>query len=161
MSHLSVGSPFQENLTLSADTNFEFPPGTPLCLTARDNRASFTKETLPECAKSATGALITHLILFATPDRKSLRLVSWDCSRGFTEQQGRIEGLLRPGRTYLDLASASAGGAGLGGERVYVLYDAGSGPEIEEWEVPDGSGDGGEEGGQWKLVGSVPTALTG
>lgn len=143
------------------DTAFDFPPGTPICVTAEDNRNFYTPKTLPECALSKAGAFLTHLILFATPDRKDLTLVSWNCSSGFVTQNDRIEGLLRPGRTYLDLAAASASNLTFVGDRVYVLFDGGDGPEIEEWGVP-ASGEGNEDGqnGPWGLIGSVPTTAT-
>lgn len=138
----------------------DFAPNTPICVTTEDHRGSFTNETLPECAKSGGGAFLTHLILLATPDRNNLTLTSWNCSSGFTSQQGRIEGLLKPGRTYLDLASASASNVTSGDDRVYVLFDEGGGPDIEEWGVPAGQGDGGGGSQDWKMIGRVPTTET-
>lgn len=144
-----------------ADTSFDFPPNTPICVTAEDNRNFYTSKTLPECAQSKTGAFLTHLILFATLDRKDLTLVSWNCSSGFVTQTERIEGLLKPGRTYLDLAAGSTSNLTFVGDRVYVLFDEGDGPEIEEWGVP-ASGEGNEDGqnGSWELIGNVPTEAT-
>ena len=58
-----------------------------------------------------------------------------------------IQHMLRPNRTYLSLSTHS-------GRRVYVLYDEGDGPEIEEWQVPVGGKNDG-----WSVVGGVPVNI--
>ncbi|SPO06374.1 uncharacterized protein DNG_09063 [Cephalotrichum gorgonifer] len=142
----------------AVNTAFDFEPRTPICVTTADYRASYTRQTLPECARTDTGAFNTHFILFATADRKSLTLVSWNCSSGFIRQQNRIEKLLRPDRTYLDLSATMAGNLTSADDRVYVLFDGGNGPEIEEWQVHAGeSGSSGDPNEPWELLGSVPT----
>ncbi|KAK5659432.1 hypothetical protein OQA88_633 [Cercophora sp. LCS_1] len=142
------------------DTTYKLPAGTPLCVTTEDNRNWFTPSTLPECARGTEGTFLTHLVLFATEDRQSLRLLSWNCSSGFIEQQGRIEPLLKPGRTYLSLDTTAATNLTFTDQRVYVLYDAGNGPAIEEWQVPPsgGASTAGQNGG-WKSLGGVETAF--
>jgi hypothetical protein len=141
------------------DTAFDITPHTPLCVTIEDNRNYYTDETLPECAQTNAGAFITHLILFASPDRSNLTLVSWNCSSGFVMAQNRIQGLLRPNRTYLGLATTSASNLTFDDNRVYVVFDEGNGPEVEEWQVPASGGSNGRRGGQngpWTRLGSVP-----
>ncbi|EJT74826.1 hypothetical protein GGTG_08664 [Gaeumannomyces tritici R3-111a-1] len=138
----------------SSSTAFKLSPQSPLAVIARDNTGFYSRDTLPACARAAP---YTHLVLFASPDRSSLSLVSWNCSGGFAEQTAKIKPLLlvrdRPGRTYLDLAAPQPDGLANttpSSGRVYVLFDAGDGPEVEEWEAPDGGTDA-----AWKVVGSV------
>ncbi|KAI0140003.1 hypothetical protein F4776DRAFT_677254 [Hypoxylon sp. NC0597] len=141
----------------AVNTAFDLAPHTPICVTIEDNRNYYTDATLPQCAQSNIGAFITHLILFASADRKNLTLVSWNCSSGFEIQQSRIENLLLPDRTYLGLATTSASNLTFVGNRVYVLYDEGNGPEVEEWQIPS-SGDSSVSGqnGPWTRLGRVP-----
>ncbi len=141
-------------------TAFQLAPRTPICVTTEDNRNYFTSATLPECAQTNTGAFITHLILFATPDRQNLTLVSWNCTSGFSNQTTRIEKLLKPNRTYLDLSTTSASNLTFVDDRVYVLYDEGNGPQAEEWQIPtSGGSDKTGQNGPWTLLGNVPISL--
>jgi hypothetical protein len=145
-------------LTPHADTSIDMSPRTPFCVTIEDVRNLFTQSSLPECARS--GIFVTHFLLFASPDRQSLSLVSWNCSSGFVPQQNRIEGLLKPNRTYLSLASTSASSLKFTDQRVYVLFDEGTGPQVEEWEVPASGGvDVAGQNGPWRLHGTVHTKL--
>ncbi len=128
-------------------------------MTTEDNRNYFTETTLPECARTNRGAFITHLILFASADRKDLNLVSWNCSSGFLVQRNRINDILKPGRTYLGLSSTSASNLTHIDQRVYVLFDDGSdsAPKMEEWQVPPSGGRStAGQNGSWKLLGEVP-----
>ncbi|KAH8896042.1 hypothetical protein GQ53DRAFT_792454 [Thozetella sp. PMI_491] len=144
-------------LGAATSTAFNVTPHTPICVTTEDNRNYFTAATLPECAQTNTGAFITHLILFASPDRQNLTLVSWNCSSGFADQSKRIAKLLKPDRTYLGLTSTSASNLTFVDDRVYVLYDEGHGPAVEEWQVPtSGGADTTGQNGEWKLLGGVP-----
>jgi len=141
------------------DTNVKLAPKTPVCVIPEDNRNRVTGSTVPQCASGTAGAFFTHLILYATPDRTSLNLLAWDCANGFVDQTSRIEPLLKPGRTYLALTTATpvSGTPVTEGQRVYVLFDDGRGPLMEEWEVP-ASGTGANtaaQGGPWKLLGGV------
>lgn len=138
------------------ETAFDLAPHTPICVTTEDNRNYYTDATLPECAQTNTGAFITHLILFASFDRKNLTLVSWNCSNGFMVQQDRIEKLLRPNRTYLGLTTTSASNLTFTDDRVYVLFDEGNGPEVEEWQIPPSGGSSIKgQNGAWTRLGSV------
>ncbi|KAK0620525.1 hypothetical protein B0T14DRAFT_497038 [Immersiella caudata] len=142
----------------AVDIDLDMSPRTPLCVTMEDNRNRFRQSPLPECAES--GTFLTHLLLFASPNRHSLSLVSWNCSSGFVPQQNRIEGLLKPNRTYLGLATTSASSLSFADQRVYVLFDEGAGPQVEEWEVPASGGTnigGPPQNGPWRLRGAVPT----
>lgn len=142
---------------LKSGLAYNIAPHTPLCVTTEDNRNYFTDVTLPQCAQTTTGAFITHLILFATIDRQNLTLVSWNCSSGFADQSNRIAKLLKPNRTYLGLTTTSASNLTFVDDRVYVLYDEGRGPAVEEWQIPS-SGESNKTGqnGEWKLLGNVP-----
>jgi len=113
---------------------------------------------LPSCAGTDP---LTHLILFAGEDRQDLKLVSWNCSSGFVDATNRIAGLLKPKRTYLSVATTSASNLTFVDQRVYVLYDEGKGPIMEEWQIPDSgrSIPTPGQGGNWKLRGEVPIAF--
>lgn len=142
---------------LLSGTTYNLAPRTPICVTTEDNRNYFSDATLPECAQTNTGAFITHLILFASEDRKNLTLVSWNCSSGFVDASNRIEKLVKPGRTYLDLTTTSASNLTFDDDRVYVLYDEGKGPAVEEWKVPASGGkDKTGQNGDWTLGDNIP-----
>lgn len=122
-----------------------------------DNRNWYSDDDLPQCARGTAGSFLTHLLLFASPDRQTLTLVSWNCSSGFVAQQNRIEDLLKPNRTYLGLATTSASNLTFVGQSVYVLFDEGAGPQVEEWRVPSSGGyNTAEQNGVWNLLGNVP-----
>ncbi|KAL5878155.1 hypothetical protein ACKVWC_007305 [Pyricularia oryzae] len=143
------------NLGRLSPTAFKLQAQAPLAVIPRDNTGFYNRDTLPECARSAP---YTHLILFASLDRSSLSLVSWNCSGGFVDQTSKIRPLLivpdRPKRTYLGLAAPQPDGLANNtpsSGRVYVLFDAGDGPEVEEWEAPLGGTDA-----AWEVIGPVP-----
>ncbi|ELQ33086.1 hypothetical protein OOU_Y34scaffold01003g5 [Pyricularia oryzae Y34] len=143
------------NENLMQSTAFKLQAQAPLAVIPRDNTGFYNRDTLPECARSAP---YTHLILFASLDRSSLSLVSWNCSGGFVDQTSKIRPLLivpdRPKRTYLGLAAPQPDGLANNtpsSGRVYVLFDAGDGPEVEEWEAPLGGTDA-----AWEVIGPVP-----
>ncbi|RWA12667.1 hypothetical protein EKO27_g2435 [Xylaria grammica] len=133
-------------------TRFDIPPGAPLSVSTQDNRDYFADITLPDCAKH--GQPLTHLIIFPTLDKKSLSLVSWNCSSGFLDQTTRLGPLLQANRTYLGLANTMTA-LDPEDQRVYVVFDAGDGPEIEEWQVPPGA-----QNAEWKVLGTIPVVLT-
>ncbi|KAK4221935.1 hypothetical protein QBC38DRAFT_491053 [Podospora fimiseda] len=149
------------------ETTLPLSPGTPICITTEDNRNYYSSSTLPECATPSRGTSLTHLILFATPDKKDLNMVSWNCSSGFVDQKSRISGLLKPGRTYLGLSATPQSQTNLSfvDQRVYVMFDEGKGEvKMEEWQVPSSGGTSGNlavgQGGEFKLLGEVPLAVT-
>jgi hypothetical protein len=117
-------------------------------VTVEDNRKLFPQNAIPECARNRDN-FMTHNLLFATADRRNLTLYSWNCSSGFVNQDSRIANLLKPNRTYLGLASTDVGRLPLDNQRVYVMFDQGAGPQVEEWEFPS-----------WKLLGEVPINLS-
>ncbi len=131
-----------------------------------DNRDLEFDPSLVGVSKCTGSETFTHRILFASADRQTLELVSWNRTRGgFLAQNDRIKGLLKPNRTYLGLAAtASRFKFTLVGQQVYVLFDEGNGTRLEEWEVPP-SGDETRllpnfdfgQTGPWKLIGEVPT----
>ncbi|KAI0193475.1 hypothetical protein F4808DRAFT_475344 [Astrocystis sublimbata] len=125
-----------------------------LAVSTQDNRNYFAPGTLPDCASGDNPQELTHLILFPSVDRSSLNLVSWNCSSGFLDQTTSIEPVLQQNRTYLGLANTLSS-LDPEDQRVYVLFDAGGGPEIEEWQVPPGA-----QNADWKVLGTVPVAIT-
>ncbi|TLS21589.1 uncharacterized protein PpBr36_10132, partial [Pyricularia pennisetigena] len=138
-----------------SSTAFKLQAQTPLAVIPRDNTGFYNRDTLPECARTAP---YTHLILFASSDRSSLLLVSWNCSGGFVDQTSKIGPLVvvpgRPSRTYLALAAPQPDGLANStpsSGRVFVLFDAGDGPQVEEWQAPRGGTDA-----AWEVIGPVP-----
>ncbi|KAI0202362.1 hypothetical protein F4808DRAFT_468508 [Astrocystis sublimbata] len=142
-----------DTLSNPTPTVFELAPHSPLCVSTQDNRGYFPIALLPECATDSAQQL-THLIMFATPDRSSLSLVSWNCSTGFTDLSSHIQPLLQPDRIYLGLANTLTS-MDAEDQRVYVLFDDGDGPGIEEWQVPPGA-----QNAEWKVIGKVPVMPT-
>jgi hypothetical protein len=118
-------------LIIDLDTGITLVNQSPLTVVGQDNTHFFTMETVPECSKKQ---LFTHLILYTIPDRSSVNLNVWNCSSGFVNSTSQIQPLLKPNTTYLELASYNNGS-------VYVLFDQGNGPQIEEWVTPLVSGD--------------------
>jgi hypothetical protein len=82
---------------------------------------------------------LTNLILYAVPDRSSLVLSAWNCSTGFLNHTSEIEPLQKANATYLSLAAMSDMVTGDG--NVYIMFDSGNGPQVEEWTVPTRAGD--------------------
>lgn len=129
-------------------------------MSIQDNTKYYTNDTLPECTQTDANPFLTHLILFASQDRKSLTLLSWNCSSGFTSVQTRVASLLpeKSERQYLGLSAAANSNMSLVGQRVYVAFDDGSGPVVEEWQVPDsgnGTLDVDAQEANWTLLGNV------
>jgi hypothetical protein len=82
---------------------------------------------------------LANLILFAVPNRSSLVLSAWNCTTGFLDHTSEIEPLQKPNTTYLSLAAMSDRVTGDG--NLYVMFDSGNGPQVEEWTVPKRAGD--------------------
>jgi hypothetical protein len=111
-------------------TNLNVQPNSPITITRQDNTPLFTTDLLPECSKSHP---LTHLIVYTVADRSSLVLNTWNCTDGFIDTTEQIQAFMKPEATYLSLASH-------GDAKIYVMYDQGNGPLIEEWTVPQYSG---------------------
>lgn len=77
---------------------------------------------------------MTNLILYASPDRTSLLLTAWNCSTGFTDQTSEIQALQKPSTTFLALSALNDKETGDG--NMYVMFDSGNGPQVEEWDMP-------------------------
>jgi hypothetical protein len=126
-------------------TDVVLSPGTPLTVVVQNNTSFYSAwGDQPECSRRTP---VTHLILYANIDRSGLILNSWNCSSGLTNQTAQISGLMGRNRRYLGLASHDNG-------KVYVQYDQGLGPEIEEWSVPETSL------GQWTMSSKVNVELS-
>jgi hypothetical protein len=119
-------------------------PGASLAIVVQNN-TSFYPEwgDRPECSRISP---VTHLILYSNADRSGLILNSWNCSSGLINQTAQIAGLMGPDRRYLGLASHDDG-------KIYVQYDQGFGPEMEEWSVPKTSLE------QWTITHKVNVKL--
>ncbi|KAL2038105.1 hypothetical protein N7G274_009052 [Stereocaulon virgatum] len=124
------------SLTSSSSTGLTVEPQSPLAVVAQDNQPLYTTDTLPECTKNTP---LTNLILFAVSDRTSLVLSAWNCSTGFLDQTSEIKPLQKVDTTFLSLAAMSDRATGNGS--VYIMFDSGSGPQVEEWAVPKRAGD--------------------
>ncbi|KAI9711792.1 MAG: hypothetical protein M1820_001937 [Bogoriella megaspora] len=129
--------------TNSSETGIIFPSNSSITVVSQDNSPSFTQDLFPECAKTHP---LTHLILYTSADQSTLNLNTWNCSKGFVNSTAEIAQLLKPDTTYLALASHNDG-------RIYVMFDPGTGPEIEEWTVPSLSGNA------WTGVRNVTTSF--
>ncbi|KAK5706373.1 hypothetical protein LTR97_001361 [Elasticomyces elasticus] len=126
------------SITSQSATPLTVDPRAPLAVVAQDNQPLYTENniTLPECYQQTP---LTTLIVYATPDRRSLVLSAWNCTAGFEDQTGEIAPLQKPNTTFLALAAMSDRATGDG--NIYLMFDAGTGPEVEEWTVPKRVGD--------------------
>ena len=93
---------------------------------------------MPECTHN-DDLRATNLILFAVPDCSSLILNAWNCSSGYLDHTSEIQPLQKANTTYLSLASTLDKATGNGS--VYIMFDSGNGPQVEEWTVPKRAGD--------------------
>ena len=160
-------------LTRIIATPYDLPPNTPLCITTEDNTDQhLSSVNPPECVTSGAG--LTHLILFASPDRRSLNLVSWNCTSGFVDQQDQIADLLQPNRTYLGLASTTSGISSITNgtfenQGVFVMFikdgeDEGEEDpqlQVEQWLVPSSGAklDIQRQNRKWESGGLVPIEM--
>ena len=90
---------------------------------------------MPECAHKTP---LTHLILYTTPDRNSLILSTWNCSQGFLDHTSQITPLQKASTTYLSLSTGND--KRKENNSVYIMFDSGGGPQVEEWMVPEQAG---------------------
>ena len=132
----SVDSTSLVSMTSESATPLTVDSRAPLAVVAQDNQPLYTTDTLPECTQQTP---LTNLIFFATPDRSSLVLSAWNCTVGFEDHTAEISPLQKPNTTYLALAAMSDRATGDGD--LYIMFDSGRGPEIEEWTVPKRAGD--------------------
>lgn len=73
------------------------------------------------------------------PDRSSIVLSAWNCSTGFLNHTSEIAPLQKPNTIFLALAAMSD--METGDANVYIMFDSGQGPQVEEWTVPTRAGD--------------------
>ncbi|KAK3723043.1 hypothetical protein LTR37_002189 [Vermiconidia calcicola] len=118
-------------LTETQVTDFELPPGAPITALTQDNTPLFpTWADRPQCSWFLPP---TQLFLFGSADKSTVNAVTWNCSTGFVDITPSLQNVLKPKRDYLALSSHNDG-------KVYVMFDAGDGPQIEQWTVPQFSG---------------------
>ena len=119
-------------------TGLSVQPRSPLTVVSQDNQPLYTQATLPECTHG-DDLRATNLILYTVPDGSSLVLSAWNCSSGYLNHTSEIQPLQKPNTTYLSLTSSLDRATGNGS--VYIMYDSGGGPQVEEWTVPKRSGE--------------------
>jgi len=124
------------SLTSQSATPLTIDARAPLAVVAQDNQALYTTTTLPECYQETP---LTNLIFFATPDRSSLVMSAWNCTAGFEDHTAEIQPLQKANTTFLSLTAMSDRATGDG--NVYIMFDSGKGPEVEEWTVPKRAGE--------------------
>ena len=111
-------------------------PRSPLAVAVQDNQPLYRADTLPECAKRRP---LTHLIFYASRNSQRLILSAWYCSTGFSDHTPQIKPLQKPNTTYLALSALNDRARGKG--VIFIMFDPGTGPQIEEWTVPSLAGD--------------------
>ena len=119
-------------------TGLTVEPRSPLAVVAQDNQPLFgtNPDPLPQCMHDTP---LTNLIIFTTPDRSLLVLNAWNCTAGFQDHTAEIQPLQKPNTTYLSLAAMSDRNSGDGS--LYIMFDSGNGPQVEEWTVPKHAGE--------------------
>lgn len=132
----NVDSTSLVSLTSQSATPLTVEPRSPLAVVAQNNQPLYTTDTLPECYQQTP---LTNLVFFAAPDRKSLVLSAWNCTDGFQDHTAEIQPLQKANTTYLSLAAMSDRATGDG--NLYIMFDSGKGPEVEEWTVPKLAGE--------------------
>lgn len=132
----NVDSTSLVSITSQSSTPITVDSRAPLAIVAQDNQELYTTETLPQCYQETP---LTNLILFTASDRGSLKLSAWNCTAGFEDHTTEIEPLQKANTTFLALAAMSDRATGDG--NVYIMFDSGRGPQIEEWTVPKRAGD--------------------
>ncbi|KAL8399745.1 hypothetical protein RB594_000232 [Gaeumannomyces avenae] len=137
----------------TSSTAFKLSPQSPLAVIARDNTGFYSRDTLPACARAAP---YTHLVLFASPDRSPSRSCRGTAPAASPSRPPRSSpccssAAAPAGPTWAWRRRSPTGWSTQRRPRAgYVLFDAGDGPEVEEWEAPAGGTDA-----AWKVVGSV------
>lgn len=133
----NVDSTSVVSITSQSATPLTVDPEAPLAVVAQDNQPLFNDYniTLPECFQETP---LTQLILFTDPARHTLTLSAWNCTDGFEDHSAEIAPLQKENATILALAAMSDRATGNG--NVYIMFDAGKGPEVEEWTVPKRAG---------------------
>ncbi|KAI4256403.1 MAG: hypothetical protein L6R42_006243 [Xanthoria sp. 1 TBL-2021] len=124
------------SLTRESATALVVEPRSPLTIAAQDNQPLYTVDTLPECAKRRP---LTHLIIHASKDSQSLIFSAWNCSSGVSDHTSQIKPLQKTNTTFLALSALN--NKGTGDRVIYIMFDDGKGPQIEEWTVPTHVGD--------------------
>ncbi|KAL8670207.1 MAG: hypothetical protein Q9168_005240 [Polycauliona sp. 1 TL-2023] len=123
------------SLTRESATGLVVEPRSPLAISVQDNQPLYTVDTLPECAKRRP---LTHLILYTSQDSQRLILNAWNCSTGVLDHTDQIKPLQKTNTTYLALSALNDRDTeGV----IYIMFDSGDGPQIEEWTVPTRTGD--------------------
>ena len=122
--------------TSSTATGLTVDPHAPLAIVAQDNQYQYPTNTAPQCLFDTP---LAQLIIYTTPDCSSLSLNAWNCTSGFVDQTPTLQPLQKPNTTFLSLAAMSDKATGIG--NLYLLFDQGTGPQVEEWTVPLHAGD--------------------
>lgn len=105
-------------------------------MVSQNNTSLFTVAERPECSWPFP---LIQLLLYPSANRSTLNLVAYNCSSGFVSPAPQLAPVPKENRTYLALLSH-------GDAKVYVMFDEGDGPEVEEWAMPELSGDAWDAG---------------
>ena len=129
---------FIRMLIVLVATGLNVDPHAPLAIIAQDNQPLYGDIShLPECTHNTP---LTNLIIYTTDaSRSSLSLSAWNCTSGFVDQSADLKPLQKANATFLSLAGMSERATGNGS--LYVMFDVGRGPQVEEWAVPKHAGD--------------------
>jgi hypothetical protein len=115
-------------------------PRTPFVVLVQDNTSLYSSFGYNlQCTKTTP---LTYLILYTNADRSGLLLNSWNCSSGLVNHTAQIGKYANPNRKYLGLAAHDDG-------KVYVQYNQGLGPEMEEWQAPRTAFE------EWSMTGKI------
>lgn len=94
-----------------------------MIMASQNNTSQFSVAERPECSRPFP---LTQQQLYPSANRSTLNLVAYNCSSGFVSLAPQLAPVLKENRTYLALSSH-------GDAKVYVMFDEGDGPEVEEW----------------------------
>lgn len=117
-------------------TGLTVDPQSPLAVVAQDNRPLYTTDPKPGCMRNAP---LANFIFFAVPDRTSLVMNAWNCTSGFLDHTPEIKALQKANTIFLSLSATNDRATGDGS--LYIMFDSGTGPQVEEWTVPKRAGD--------------------
>ncbi|KAL8969536.1 MAG: hypothetical protein Q9183_001953 [Haloplaca sp. 2 TL-2023] len=134
------------SLDSSSATGLTLDPRVPLAVVAQDNTALYTSASTRQCMYTTP---LANLIIYAMPNRGSLALSAWNCTTGFIDRTSDIKVMQKNDTTFLALTAATDETAY--GGFLYVMFDSGDGPEIEEWRIPNHAGD------TWNISSRVTT----
>lgn len=105
---------------------------------SQDNQPLYGDSNQPECMFDTP---LTNLIVYTDAAKTTLFLDAWNCTDGFMNHTSELAPLQKPKTKFLALANMNDRNTSqVGNNALYILYDSGHGPQIEEWAVPQRAG---------------------